>query len=77
VWSSRFIPVAEATGLILPLSDWGLETACRQIAAWEPGGRPDPSSFDPSGHPMKHLKISSQLAIGFGLVLPPACEAVC
>jgi diguanylate cyclase (GGDEF)-like protein/PAS domain S-box-containing protein len=36
----RFIPVAEATGLILPLSDWVLETACRQIAAWTQAGTP-------------------------------------
>ncbi len=37
---ARFIPVAEATGLILPLSDWVLETACRQIAAWTQAGTP-------------------------------------
>nr|WP_316642380.1 EAL domain-containing protein [uncultured Roseateles sp.] len=37
---SRFIPVAETTGLILPLSDWVLETACRQIAAWAQAGTP-------------------------------------
>lgn len=37
---SRFIPVAEATGLILPLSDWVLETACGQIAAWAQAGTP-------------------------------------
>ena len=37
---ARFIPVAEATGLILPLSDWVLETACLQIAAWERAGTP-------------------------------------
>jgi diguanylate cyclase (GGDEF)-like protein/PAS domain S-box-containing protein len=37
---ARFIPVAEATGLILPLSDWVLDTACRQIAAWTQAGTP-------------------------------------
>ncbi|MDP2015346.1 EAL domain-containing protein [Hydrogenophaga sp.] len=33
-WPAEFIPVAEDTGLILPLGQWVLETACEQLAAW-------------------------------------------
>lgn len=31
---NEFIPLAEETRMILPLGDWVLEAACRQIAAW-------------------------------------------
>jgi diguanylate cyclase (GGDEF)-like protein len=31
---AEFIPLAEATGLILPLGDWILESACTQLARW-------------------------------------------
>ncbi|WP_028534322.1 bifunctional diguanylate cyclase/phosphodiesterase [Paludibacterium yongneupense] len=34
VLPAHFIPQAEETGLILPIGDWVLETACARLAAW-------------------------------------------
>jgi diguanylate cyclase (GGDEF)-like protein len=37
---SKFVALAEATGLMVPLADWVLETVCEQIAAWTKVGTP-------------------------------------
>ena len=34
LYPTRFIPIAEKTGTILPLGRWLIEDVCRQIAAW-------------------------------------------
>jgi len=35
---AQFVPIAEETGLIMPLGEWLLSEACRQIGAWHRAG---------------------------------------
>ena len=45
----RFIPIAEDTGMIVPLGDWALRSAADRIAAWHAAGRrPVPLSVNVS-----------------------------
>jgi diguanylate cyclase (GGDEF)-like protein/PAS domain S-box-containing protein len=36
----KFIPMAEENGLIIPIGDWVLHTACKQNKAWQDSGLP-------------------------------------
>ena len=45
----EFIPIAEETGLIIPIGDWVLQEACRQLGEWRASG-------------IKHIKMSVNLA---------------
>ena len=57
----EFIPLAEETGLIVPIGAWLLETACEQAVEWQRSRR-DPSSFRLSVNLSGRQLQSSELA---------------
>ena len=59
-----FIPVAEETGLIVPIGNWVLTTACAQVAAWQrlPGWEHLRLSVNVSARQVEHPGFASVVA---------------
>jgi diguanylate cyclase (GGDEF)-like protein len=73
----EFIPLAEETGLILPIGNWVIDEACRQIREWNEEGVPLSSlSVNLSPRQFWHGDIVSQLlkAVEDHKVLPENLE---
>lgn len=60
----EFIPLAEETGLILPLGRWILAAACRQAAIWagQRGARPLLMSVNLSARQFQHPDLVAEIA---------------
>ena len=65
VMPSEFVPVAEETGLILPLGQWVLSEACRQMREWQKFFRVDESvtvSVNLSGRQFSQADLIEQIS---------------
>ena len=63
VGPAEFIPVAEETGVILPLGRWVLEQACAQAAAWNAiSPQPITMSVNVSGRQLQHPGFAAEVA---------------
>jgi diguanylate cyclase (GGDEF)-like protein len=54
---SEFIPLAEETGLIVPLGRFVLEEACRRAQAWSSSGRPLSVQVNLSARELEHEQL--------------------
>jgi diguanylate cyclase (GGDEF)-like protein/PAS domain S-box-containing protein len=58
---ARFIPIAEASGLILPLGDWVMRSACQQAAAWARAGTPLRVGINLSARQFRQQRLAHRL----------------
>jgi diguanylate cyclase (GGDEF)-like protein/PAS domain S-box-containing protein len=72
---NQFIPLAEETGLILPLGEWVLRTACQQMKAWREGGLElETLAINLSPAQFKQANIHKRIAACLAESgLPPSC----
>jgi len=70
---AEFIPIAESTGLILPIGEWVLRTATRQLKTWiEAGFEPMIMSVNLSAVQFRHPRLQEQVMQALDEVgLPP------
>ncbi|MBU4329647.1 MAG: EAL domain-containing protein [Acidobacteria bacterium] len=63
IYSSQFIPLAEETGLIIPIGEWVLEEACHQAKRWQDAGFPSMKmSVNISGRQFRQHNMVEQVA---------------
>jgi diguanylate cyclase (GGDEF)-like protein len=64
---SEFIPIAEETGLVMPIGDWVLRTACHQAAAWRREfGRGLPVSVNIAARQLTRPGLATQVLVALG-----------
>jgi diguanylate cyclase (GGDEF)-like protein/PAS domain S-box-containing protein len=59
---ARFIPLAEDTGLILPIGEWALHESCRQAREWTDRGQPIKIAVNVSAVQLHRDDFSATLA---------------
>jgi EAL domain-containing protein (putative c-di-GMP-specific phosphodiesterase class I) len=71
----EFIPIAERTGLIVPIGDWVIEEVCRQAMAWDVAALPSVKIFaNISGAQLARPNFGSKIAQTLERSgLPPEC----